>query len=72
VLGGAVKAGPALRGALAAAWATMDARDAFWFGGLALFAFASSWRLAAVGAALALHALFGPVLVAWAAKVGAK
>jgi hypothetical protein len=67
-----VKAGAAIRGALAAVWAATDARDVFWFGGLALFAFASSWRLAAVGGALALHALLGPVLVAWAAKVGAK
>ena len=48
----------------AAAWAVFDARDVSWFGGLALFAFAPTWRLAVVGAALALHAAVGGALIA--------
>ena len=48
----------------AAAWAVFDARDVAWFGGLLLFAFAPTWRLAVVGAVLALHAVLGGALVA--------
>ena len=53
----------ALRVALAAAWAAVDARDVHFYGGLALAAFASSWRVAAVGIALALHAAVAPALI---------
>ena len=53
-----------VRGAVASAWAAVDARDLQFFGGLALFAAAPTWRLAAVGAVLALHAALGGALVA--------
>jgi len=48
----------------AAAWAVSDARDVAWFGGLGLFAFAPTWRLAVVGVVPALHAAVGGALIA--------
>jgi hypothetical protein len=58
----------ALRAAAAATRVAVDVRDLHWYGGLALAAFAPSWRLAVVGAVLALHALLAGVFAAWAAK----
>ena len=59
-----------MRHALQAAWDAVDMRDAHWYGGLALVAFAPSWRLAVVGAVLALHALLAGPLAAWTVKRG--
>lgn len=49
------------------AWAAVDARDVQFYGGLALAAFAP-WRVAVVGAALALYAAFGGALIARLAR----
>lgn len=53
-----------LRAWLMARWVALDLdlQDAHFYGGLALAAFAPSWRLAVVGAALALHAWLTPLL----------